>query len=57
MRLLATLDHLADDSHPRRAQQLAQLVQVLAVGQRRYAEGALARALGLRHQALSRDAS
>ena len=43
MRLVAMLDGLADDGHPRRPQQLAQLGQVVALGQRRDAEGALLR--------------
>ncbi len=45
MRLLAPLDHLPDDRHAGRAQQLPQLGEVVALGQRRDAEGALARAL------------
>ena len=45
MRLLAALDHLADDRHAGGAQQLTQLGEVFALGQRRDAEGALTRAL------------
>ena len=45
MRLLAALDQLADDRHARGAQQLAELRQILALGQRGDAERALTRAL------------
>ncbi len=48
VRLLAALDHLADDRHAGGAQQLAQLGEVVALGQRRDAERALARAVPLR---------
>ena len=45
VRLLAVLDHLAHDRHAGGAQQLAQLGEVVALGQRGDAERALARAL------------
>ena len=48
MRLLAALHQLAHDRHPGGAQQLAELVEVIALGQRRDAERALARALAVR---------
>ena len=54
MRLLAALDHLADDRHAGGAQQLAELGEVVALRQRGDAEGALAGALrGLGSVALS----
>ena len=53
MRLLAPLHQLAHDRHPRGAQQLAQLLQVVAVGQGGDAEGSLACALGLFHLRVS----
>ena len=45
VRLLAALDHLADDADAGGAQQLAELGEVVALRQRGDAEGALARAL------------
>ena len=39
--LLAALDHLSHDFHAGRAQQLVQLLQILIVGERGYAECAL----------------
>ncbi len=45
MGLLAALHHRPHDRHPGGAQQLAQLGQVVSVGQRGYAKGALSRAL------------
>jgi hypothetical protein len=43
--LLALLHHLAGDGYPGRAEQLAELGEVVSVGQRRDAESALPRAL------------
>ena len=45
VRVLAALHELADDGHAGRAQQLAELREVIALRQGRDAEGALARAL------------
>jgi hypothetical protein len=44
MRRFATLDHLADDADAGGAQQLGQLGEIVALGQRGDAEGALTRA-------------
>ena len=54
MRLVAVLDRLADDRHARGAQQLAQLGEVVALGQRGDAEGALLRASLQGHLAVPR---
>jgi hypothetical protein len=45
VRLFAALDHLPHDRHPGGPQQLAQLLQVIVLGERRDAERALDGAL------------
>ena len=47
VRRFAALDHLADDAHAGGAQQLGQLGEIVALGERGHAEGALARPRGL----------